>query len=153
MSKVLTLMEVVAKAHEYLNSKPELETKGYNDVYYTDSVPNPKGQGYDSCIEVYVGERFAQIKVRDSDLLVEYQLCMTPWKPGFHIKYWYDGIGKNPWEGNMNLGFKYNMTEEQYFQESTVHDFKGLTLEDIEEVQKLQNRFFQYVNITPCGVD
>lgn len=151
MSKLLTLPEVLKEFNNYLDSNPPFENHSNGNI--SAFLKNSSiFKGYDDIVEVFGCDRYMRIKLRNPEILVEYQLDMMPWSNGFNFKCWHDGSDSEcPWtpKTNPNRSSFYIETEEEYFQLSTVKNLKDLTLETITSVKKLQDRLFEYYNIVP----
>lgn len=141
------LSDIVKQSNEYLDTKP-IGVYGNVDNCVYSSVPNPTGLIYNDLIDVFVYSQYAQIKFRDPDICVEYQLSMLYWKNGFNWNTWADD--KNGFTTKL-LSFPYIRTDEEYFQLSTINDTSTISLDDIINVKKLMYRFYNYFKIVPAG--
>lgn len=151
--KLKTLAEIIALMNEYLDSEPKFSRTPSMEVHLQDA-PNPdynrEEGGYDELVDIFACERYIRFKLRDPDLMIEHDISFLPWCDSFTYQIWYDGSTKNI-DRSTNQAFNsmYMRTEEEYFQESTVKDFKGVDLATFLEVEKLHNRLYNYFGIIP----
>lgn len=150
--KILTLLEVVQKSNEYLDSNP-IGKRGTKVVEVIDRVINPSGNGYNNLLETFIYDRFVQIKIYDNDNLIEYQLIMRPWDNAFQLNTWFDGKKPECKYAHESVGMKFTIDEAEFFMESTVTDMKDITLSDIRSVKALMDRFYKHFNVTPVDCE
>lgn len=154
-TKLLTLMEIVQAGNEFLDTNPEFHKERPEELFLRIENPdkNPE-RSYDDIIDIFVCERYARFKLRDPINLIEYDLSFLPWYDGFNLNIWYDG-SINHIDRTVNQAIKTNYisSEEEYFQESTLTDYKGVNLQTIIEVKKLHDRMFNYFQFIPVEVE
>lgn len=144
MSKMLTLDDVILEANKVLDTEPVFD-KNF-ELY----IENPSKINYDDLIEISMSKRYISFKYRVPEQLHEYHLIFQPWRGGFDLTVWNDGPGGMTPDNSPAIGTIYNITEEQFFQWSTIKNLHGATFETIKNVEKLQKRFYEYVELTPC---
>lgn len=150
--KFLQLSEVVTQINAFLDTEPEFSKTPSFEVFYT--IPNPdysrESGGYRDLLDLYIGERYASVKLHDVEHLIEYDLRFLPWRGGFDFHIWIDGsrlLFDNKTDQTINS--PYLSTEEEYFQNSTIQDMRGVDLETIISTYKLQERMYTYFGIVP----
>lgn len=133
---ILTRLEVIAKANEYLDTKPLISIE--NDGSKTSELKNPEGSFYSGEYDVFVYERYAQIKFRVNDDMLEYQLSMMPWSMSAFMNIWNDAPKAKSSIVEMRI---------------SRFDEPGDTwsAEELEEARKLMYRMYEYYKIVPCA--
>lgn len=154
--KLVKLSELVEFINEYFDTNPKFHKTPSHEVNL--AVTNPDYDrdvgGYSESLTLFAYERYIRVKVRDCENLIEYDLSFLPWMGGFNLNIWYDTktshIDRN---SHQAIKSKYYSTEEEYFQASTLYDFREITLETNKEVAKLQDRMYNYFGIVPVEID
>lgn len=150
--KLVTLSELVQRMNEFFDTNPEFHKTPSCEVNLKVSNPDfdRDNGGYDDLIIIFACERYIRFKLRDSKNLIEYDLSCLPWRGGFNLNIWYDGKTSHiDRSSNQAINAQYLSTEEEYFQASTVLDYRGVTLGTIKEIVKLQDRMYNYFGLVP----
>lgn len=150
--KLVQLAELVEHINAFFDTNPEFNMPRTCELHL--KVPNPDfdrdNGGYDDLIDIFACERYIRFKLRDSKNLIEYDISFMPWSDSFIFNIWYDGPTYNiDRSSNQMVISKYLSTEESYFQQSTIYDFRGVTLETIKDVYMLQKRMYNYFGLVP----
>lgn len=153
-----TLAEIIVSMNSYIDTKPEFRKTSSGDVHVHD-MRNPDYDrdvgGYDDLVEIFACERYIRFKLRDPVLMVEHDISFLPWCDEFSYNIWYDDPkyrAKIDRSSNQAFRSSYVRSEEEYFQASTLKDFKGVEFETFLEVDKLQVKLYNYFSIIPCGI-
>lgn len=135
-TKHLTELEVIDRAFSYLSTNPEIIIE--RDGSKVSKKKNPEGDFYSEEFDVFIYERYAQVKFRDSKSEVEYQLCMMPWKMS---------AGLNIWDDSENAKTSIiKMNECKFSEPSGVWNETAL-----KEAKDLMYKMYEYYNVTPCA--
>lgn len=135
-SKHLSELEVIDRAFSYLSTNPEIIIE--RDGSKVSRKSNIEGDFYSDEFDVFIYERYAQVKFRDSEREVEYQLCMMPWKMS---------VSLNIWDDNKKAKTSVILMSEAKFTEPS-----GAWNEVIlKEARDLMYKLYEYYNVIPCA--
>lgn len=133
---VLTRLEIIEKANRYLDTKPDVNIE--NDGSKTSSLKNPAGSFYSDEYDVFVYERYAQMKFRVNETMLEYQLSMMPWSMSASMNIWND----DPEAKSSIIEMRISRFD---------HPGDKWTNEELSEAKKLMYRMFEYYDVEPCA--
>lgn len=127
---ILSIEEVIKEAHKFLDTNPEYK---YVGGACNSTEKYPENSFYSEKIEVDIFDRVAQFKLRDNDLMKEYQLVLKPWNCTVSMDIWNDDPKSS---SALDSSVSYNLDSE------------------IGKVSKeLMDRMYDYYNLTPCDKD
>lgn len=132
---MLQLEKLISEIKQFLKRKPDkiVERTASFELFFMNNSCNELT--YDYVCEIYISNNFTQVKVRDCEWLVEYQLCMTD--KIFYLNVWFDGTPKMKITKNCEIGTtSYYMQEDEYFQSDIVKKL-NYKFETINEVNTL----------------
>lgn len=156
LNDVWTFRDILNKANALLETKPIVTNELDGSAWIM--IQNPTKIRYTHLAEIFIYERYAQIKFRNPSKLVEHQLDLLPWMMGLNYYVWDD----NEYEfEDTDTGIvisstiahqqhiKFTDTEEEYFQRMTQQDNSFFTMEELHDAKLLMKRMYEYFNITP----
>ncbi|AFC21841.1 hypothetical protein GAP32_389 [Cronobacter phage vB_CsaM_GAP32] len=146
--KPLNFRDILNKANTLIDSKPNIDTSRQGECKI--SVLNPTLIGYDELASIWGYERCIQIKFRDPEQLIEYQLDLLPWCMGLNYTIWNDNKNANVCKVRA-VHIKYVETEEEYFQRMTQQDNSYFSMEELRDAKILMNRIYSYFDIIPVA--
>ena len=143
---VLSFRNILDKANEFIDISSGYIQEADGTCYI--SIPNPTNIGYSELGEIWAYERFARVKYRDPDKLIEYQIDLLPWNMALNYNIWNDNRDTPPTILMLRY-IKFTDTEEEYFQRMTVEDNTYFCMEELRDAKLLMNRIYEYFNIIP----
>lgn len=143
---VLSFRNILDKANEFLDICTGYIREADGTCHFT--IPNPTNIGYSDLGEIWAYERFARIKYRDPEKLIEYQIDLLPWNMALNYNIWNDNRDKPP-TILMKQHIKFTDTEEEYFQRMTQQDNSYFSMEELRDAKVLMKRIYQYFEIEP----
>lgn len=153
INDVWSFRDILNKLTDLLDSKPEFTYARDGEVRVV--VPNPTNNVYTDLAAIFIYERYAQVKFRNPDKLVEHQLDLLPWMMGLNYHIWDDNkylSGSDEFISSLiitNTHVKFTDTEEEYFQRMTQQDNSFFTMEELRDAKLLMKRMYEYFKITP----
>lgn len=133
---LLSALDVIERSDTYISTEPEIIID--RDGSKVSKKTNIPGDFYSDEFDVYVYERYAQVKFRDSTGKVEYQLVMKPWNMSVSLNIWND----DPKAESCII----KMVDTKFIEPT-----EELSEVVLQKAKDLMYKMYKYYEITPCA--